>query len=79
MVECADESLYTGITTDLDRRIQEHNEEEPKMGARYTRSKKPVRLVYHEQFDSRSSASKREMEIKSLRRSNKLKLLASAG
>ena len=79
MVECADHSLYTGITTDLDRRMQEHNEAEPRMGAKYTRNKQPVKLVYHEQVDSRSSASKREMEIKSLKRSDKLKLLSNAG
>lgn len=78
MVECADKSLYTGITTDLDRRMQEHNESEPKMGAKYTRNKQPVKLVYHEQSNSRSTASKREMEIKGLKRSEKLKLLIEA-
>ena len=78
MVECADHSLYTGITTDVDRRLQEHNESEAKMGAKYTRSKQPVTLVYQEQLDSRSAASRREMEIKSLKRSDKLKLVSSS-
>lgn len=79
MVECADNSLYTGITTDLERRIREHNESKLKLGARYTRSKQPVALVYHECVDSRSAASKREFEIKSLTREDKLKLLSTSG
>jgi len=62
MLECADGTLYTGITTDLQRRIDEHNHS-PK-GARYTRVRRPVRLVYSEEHTDRSSASKREYAIK---------------
>lgn len=78
MLECADNSLYTGITTDLDRRLLEHNESEAKLGAKYTRAKRPVKLVYQEQVESRSAATRREIEIKRLKRSDKLKLLSSS-
>lgn len=74
IVECADNSLYTGITTNLERRLLEHNDKN-KSGAKYTRAKQPVRLVYHEQVDSRSAATKREMQIKRLKRSQKLNLV----
>lgn len=72
MVECADKTLYSGITTDLERRIQEHNNSDK--GARYTRAKRPVVLVYSEQLPDRSTASKREYELKQLSREDKLKL-----
>lgn len=68
IVRCADNSLYTGITTDLERRLSEHNGEG---GARYTRSRQPVELVYQEEAGSRSEASKREMAIKQLKRKQK--------
>ncbi len=78
ILRCADDSLYTGITTELDRRIAEHNDKNKKLGARYTRSRQPVTLIYHETFESRSLASKREAEIKRLKRKQKLLLLASS-
>ncbi len=64
ILKCADQSLYTGITTDLTRRINEHNLE--KTAARYTRARRPVSLVYHESVVDRSAASKREHQIKQL-------------
>jgi putative endonuclease len=73
MVECADKTLYTGITTDIARRVEEHNHS-PK-GARYTRSRRPVSLVYSEIFADRSSASKREYEIKKMNKRSKCKLI----
>ena len=73
MVRCADDSLYTGITTDVARRLREHNE--TARGARYTRSRRPVELIYAETCENRSSASKREASIKQLSRSAKLSLL----
>ena len=73
MVRCADNSLYTGITTDLERRLREHNE--CKAGSRYTRARRPVILAYQEASDSRSSASRREHEIKRLSPSAKQALI----
>ena len=77
ILRCADDSLYTGITTDISRRVDEHNGESPKAGAKYTRNRRPVTLVYHEQVDSRSKASKRELEIKGLSREQKLGLISA--
>lgn len=77
ILRCADDSLYTGITTELNRRVAEHNDKNKKLGARYTRSRQPVTLIYHETFESRSLASKREAEIKRLKRQQKLLLIAS--
>ena len=73
IVRCRDGSLYTGICTDLDRRVDEHNGS--KRGAKYTRSRRPVRLVYSESVLNRSEASKREHVIKKLKRVDKLKLI----
>ncbi|UCN01081.1 GIY-YIG nuclease family protein [Sulfurimonas sp. SWIR-19] len=73
ILQCSDNSLYTGITTDLKRRISEHNHSEK--GAKYTKIRRPVRLVYNEEHTNRSSASKREYEIKKLSRSEKLKII----
>ncbi len=64
MVFCADDTLYTGITTDLARRLREHNGSG--RGARYTRSRQPVRLAYYETHPSRSDAGKREACLKAL-------------
>ncbi len=75
IVRCADDSLYTGITKDVDRRIQEHNEGD-KLAAKYTRARRPVILVYKETCDSRSAATKREIEIKLLSRRDKDVLLS---
>lgn len=73
IVECIDNTLYTGITTDIDRRISEHNS--IGLGAKYTRSRQPVELVYLEFCESRSIASKREYAIKKLKRIEKLSLI----
>jgi len=64
ILSCHDNSLYTGITTDLERRLTEHNE--TNKGARYTRARRPVKLVYSEPALDRSAASKREAQLKSL-------------
>jgi len=74
MLECSDGTLYTGIATDLERRLDEHNNS-PK-GAKYTRARRPVKLVYSEEFTDRSGASRREYEIKKkMSRKEKLDLL----
>lgn len=69
IVKCSDGTLYTGITTDVARRIKEHN---AKLGAQYTKSRGPVKLVYKEKCATRSDALKREFQIKSWTRSEKL-------
>lgn len=76
ILECADSSLYTGVTTDLQRRIEEHNHDDKK-GARYTRYRRPVRMIYQEQCQDRSHASQREHQIKQLTRAQKLQLIES--
>ena len=74
MLKCADDTLYTGISTELERRIEEHNSSDK--GAKYTRIRRPVILVYSEEHPDRSSASKREYEIKKkMNRKEKLKLI----
>lgn len=75
ILECADDSLYTGITTDLNRRLEEHNSS--KLWAKYTSLRRPVKLVYQEQFENRSLASKEEYRIKNLKRDEKLDLIKS--
>ncbi len=75
IVECADGSFYTGITTDVARRVGEHNH--AKQGARYTRAKRPVTLVYTEAAEDRSAATKQEIAIKKLTRAQKLALIES--
>ena len=76
IVQCADATLYTGIATELERRIEEHNHSDK--GAKYTRNRRPVTLVYHETFEDRSTASKREYEIKKkMSRQQKLSLINS--
>ena len=74
MLQCADNSLYSGITTDIKRRLEEHNTNNKK-GARYTRARRPVSLVYQEHCDNRSQASCREYQLKKLTRTEKLKLV----
>ena len=78
IVRCADDSLYTGIARDLNRRIAEHNADNGP-GASYTRSRRPVKLVYQEAAADRSMASKREYQIKQLSRAEKLALIAGSG
>lgn len=77
MLRCADDSLYTGITKDIDRRLSEHNDC-PEKGAKYTRARRPVTLVYQEAHQDRSSASQREYCLKQLSRAKKLKLIEQA-
>ena len=72
MLRCADGTLYTGIATDVDRRVAEHNSGK---GAKYTRSRLPVQLVYTEGFETKSEAMHREAEIKRLTRIEKLALI----
>ena len=72
ILRCRDNTLYTGITNDLENRLQSHNE---KCGARYTRARLPVTLVYQENASSRSQASRREAAIKKLTRQKKLNLI----
>ena len=69
IVRCRDNSCYTGITTDIQRRLIEHNS--PRGGAKYTRARQPVALIYHEQVSSRSAAAKREHQIKQMSHSAK--------
>jgi putative endonuclease len=75
MLRCADDTLYTGITTDLERRLREHNGE-LSGGAKATRMKRPVVLVWSEKHPSRSEASRREYAIKQLSRAEKSTLIA---
>ena len=76
ILKCADETLYTGIATELKRRIEEHNSSDK--GAKYTRVRRPVRLVYSEEYPDRSSASKREYVIKKkMSRVEKLELIGT--
>lgn len=75
ILKCADDTLYTGITTDLERRVDEHNASN--LGARYTSARRPVRLVYSKKFKDRSSASKEEARIKKLKKSDKIKLISN--
>lgn len=72
ILECSDNTLYTGITTNLDRRIKEHNNS--KLGAKYTKVRRPVKLVYSKQFIDRSEALKEEARIKKLSRQQKMGL-----
>lgn len=72
VVECCDGSLYTGYTTDVDRRIREHNDG---TGAKYTRGRRPVDLVHVERFEGKSAAMSREYEVKQLTRRQKERLV----
>jgi len=71
---CADKTLYTGITTDIARRLKEHNE--AKNGAKYTKMRRPVTLVYRKLYKDRSSATKAEAALKSLSKQDKERLIA---
>jgi len=73
IVECADGTLYTGWTTDPERRVKVHNRGQ---GARYTKMRRPVRLVYVEPQPDRAAAMKRERAIKKMTREGKRKLIA---
>ena len=73
VVECADGSLYTGVTKDVHRRLNEHNKSTK--GAKYTRSRRPVKLVYYEEHVDRSAACKAEYALKKMSRKNKLEYI----
>ncbi|MDD5528141.1 MAG: GIY-YIG nuclease family protein [Patescibacteria group bacterium] len=73
LLKCADKTLYAGITVDLARRLKEHNES--KKGAKYTRARRPVKIVYAKIFRNRSAAAKAESRIKKLSRAEKLALI----
>ncbi len=75
IVECADGTLYTGITTDLDRRLSEHNDS--KLGAKYTSGRRPVKLVYSQVMNGKSEACKCEYRIKKLSKEEKINLIKS--
>lgn len=78
LLQCADGTLYTGITTDVARRLEEHkNVKKNNKGGHYTRAHGAARMVYVEAVKDRSGASKREAEIKSWRRAKKLFLIES--
>ena len=77
LLECSDKSLYCGITNDLDNRLKQHRGE-ISGGAKYTRSRSPLKLVYQEKYSSRSEASKRELIIKKMTRSAKLQLIENS-
>lgn len=68
IVECSDHSYYTGWTTNLERRIKAHNQGN---GAKYTRARRPVKLIYFEEFSNKNLALKREYAIKQLTRKQK--------
>lgn len=69
---CSDDTLYTGYTNDLVKRVKVHNEGK---GSKYTRSRLPVKLLYSESFETKSEAQRREYEIKSWSRKKKIKVL----
>ena len=75
IIECEDGTLYTGITTDLQRRFKEHSSGK---GGAYTRSKKVKKILYAEEYKDRSAALKREAEIKGWRREKKINLINTA-
>ena len=74
ILQCCDNSLYTGITNNLEKRIQAHNN---KKGAKYTKSRLPVILKYYEIVNNKSSALKREIALKKLTRKQKLQLIST--
>lgn len=71
IVQCSDDTLYTGWTNDLKRRMKAHNDG---TGAKYTRNRRPVKLVYWEEFETKEAAMRREWEIKQMNRGEKMKL-----
>jgi len=73
ILQCGDGTLYTGITSDLERRVEEHNSS--KLGAKYTKVRRPVKLVYAKEYSDRSTASIEEARIKKLTRQEKLNFI----
>ena len=76
ILRCSDNSLYTGVTTDLERRLKQHND--GAKGARYTRTRRPVSLAYAETANDRSEAQRREAAIKQLNPAQKEAVIATA-
>lgn len=74
IVECSDGTFYTGWTNNLERRVEMHSKG---IGAKYTKGRGPVRLVYHEIFDTKEAAMKREYQIKKLTKQEKILLIAT--
>ncbi len=72
MLECKDGTIYTGWTNNLEKRLKDHNEGK---GAKYTKARRPVTLVYHESYETKQEAMRREYEIKQLSRTDKLNLI----
>ena len=72
MLQCSDDTIYTGYTNDVDKRVAKHNKGK---GAKYTKGRRPVLLVYYEQHPTKSSAMKREYAIKQLSKDEKIKLM----
>lgn len=74
ILECSDNSLYTGITKDLDKRIYDHNHS--KIGAKYTKGRRPVKLVWNQKVKDRNQASRLELEIKKFWKEKKEELIS---
>ncbi len=74
ILECSDKTLYTGSTNDLKKRLRQHNES--KAGARYTKARRPVKLVYKEKASSLSAALKREVQVKNFTKEKKSELIS---
>jgi len=72
MLKCRDNSLYTGYTNNIEKRLKKHNEG---VASKYTRSRLPVEVVYHEEYENRGKAMSREANIKKMDRESKLKLI----
>lgn len=78
ILKCADNTLYTGVTKNLETRESEHNGlDEYNKGAKYTRTRRPVKIIYSAEFSDRSSACKEEYRIKKLKRLEKLELIST--
>ena len=75
LMRCADNSLYTGVTTNPERRVREHNGKVKGKGAKYTKHRSPVEVIYTEKYPDRSSCSKREYQVKSMSRKDKVKMI----
>ena len=75
ILRCVDGTLYTGWTNDLEKRLTAHNSGH---GARYTRSRRPVELIYYEKFETKEEAMRRECAVKKLSRAEKLRLIAAS-
>jgi putative endonuclease len=77
LVRCADGTFYAGATTNLERRIREHNQGD--RGAKYTRGRRPVTLVYHQSFEKSADAWRREIRLKKMTRAHKQRLVDTFG